>query len=48
MEKGSQEKNLGTLTYNHSLFVAYLANVAVGYEWISDTKFHKFSDKDWI
>ena len=33
-------------TYNHCLFVAYLANV--GYGWISDIKFQKFSDKDWI
>jgi len=35
-------------TYNHFLFVAYLANVAIGYGWISDTNFQKFSDKDWI
>jgi len=32
--------------YNH--FVLYLANVAFGYGRISDTKFLKFSDKDWI
>jgi len=37
------------LTYTHCLFVAqYLASVAIGYGWISDTKFQKFSDKDWI
>jgi len=30
------------------LFVLYLASVAFGYGWISDTKFQKFSDKDWI
>jgi len=35
-------------TYNHCLFVAYLPNVAIRYGWISHTKFHKFSDKDWI
>jgi len=35
-------------TYIHCLFVACLANVAVGYGWISDTKFQKCSDKDWI
>jgi len=35
-------------TYNHCLFVAYLAHVAIGYGWISDTTFQKFSDKDWI
>jgi len=35
-------------TYNHCLFVLYLASVAFGYGWISDTKFLKFSDKDWI
>jgi len=35
-------------TYNHCLFVAYLASVAIRYGWISDTKFEKFSDKDWI
>jgi len=35
-------------TYNHCLFVAYLASVAFVYGWISDTKFQKFSDKDWI
>jgi len=35
-------------TYNHCLFVAYLASVAIGYGWISDTKFQKFSVKDWI
>ena len=35
-------------THNHCLFVVYLANVAIGYGWISDTKFQKFSDKDWI
>jgi len=33
-------------TYNHGLFLAYLANVAFGYGWISDTKLQKFSDKD--
>jgi len=32
-------------TYNRCLLVAYLASVAIGYGWISDTK---FSDKDWI
>ena len=26
----------------------YLANAAIGYGWISDTKFLKFSEKDWI
>ena len=35
-------------TYNHCLFVANLTNVTIGYGWISDTKFQKFSDKDWI
>jgi len=30
------------------MFVSYLASVAVGYGWISDTKFQKFLDKDWI
>jgi len=35
-------------TYNHCLFVSYLASVAFGTKWISDTKFQKFSDKDWI
>jgi len=34
--------------YNHCLFVAYLPSVAFGYGCISDTKFQKFSDKDWI
>ena len=33
-------------TYNHCLFVLYLASV--GYGWISYTNFLKFSDKDWI
>jgi len=35
-------------TYNHCLFVAYLASVAIGNGWMSDTKFQKFLDKDWI
>jgi len=35
-------------TYKHCLFVLYLASVAFGYGWMSDTKFLKFSDKDWI
>jgi len=35
-------------THNHCLFVAYLATVAFWYGWISDTKFQKFSDKDWV
>jgi len=35
-------------TYNQCLFVWYLASVALGYGWISDTEFQKFSDKDWI
>jgi len=35
-------------TYNHCLFVECLANVAIRYGWISDTKFQKFSDRDWI
>ena len=37
-------------TYKHSLFVSYLTSVAFGYGWISDIKFHKFSDEDgmWI
>jgi len=30
------------------MFFAYLASIAIGYGWISDTKFQKFSDKDWI
>jgi len=34
--------------YNHCLFVSYLTSVPFGYGWISDTKFQKFSDKDWI
>jgi len=33
---------------NHCLFVLYLTSVAFGHGWISDTKFHKFLDKDWI
>jgi len=45
-------KNEGPLvewwTYNHCLFVSYLTSVAFGCGWISDTKFQKFSDKDWI
>jgi len=35
-------------TCNHCLFVLYLASVEFGYGWISDAKFLKFSDKDWI
>jgi len=35
-------------TYNHCLFVSYLTSVTLGYGWISDIKFQKFSDKDWI
>jgi len=35
-------------TYNHCLLVSYLTSVAFGYGWISDTKFQKFSNKDWI
>jgi len=35
-------------TYNHCLVVSYLTSVAFGYEWITDTEFQKFSDKDWI
>jgi len=35
-------------TYNHCLFVSYLTSAAFGYGWTSDTKFQKFSDKDWI
>ena len=35
-------------TYKHSLFVSYLTSVAFGYGWISDIKFHKFSDEDWM
>jgi len=35
-------------TYNHCLFVSPLTSAAFGYGWISDTKFQKFSDKDWI
>jgi len=35
-------------TYNHCLLVAYLAIVTIGYGWISDTNFQKFSDKVWI
>jgi len=35
-------------TYNHRLFVSYLTSVAFGYGWISDNKFKKFSDMDWI
>jgi len=35
-------------TYNHCLFFSYLASVAFEYGWISDNKFQKFSDKDWI
>jgi len=35
-------------TYNHYLFVLYLTSGAFRYGWISDTKFQKFSDKDWI
>jgi len=45
-------KNEGPLVdHNHCLFVcfvAYLTSVAFGYGWISDTKLHKFSEKDWI
>ena len=35
-------------TYDHCLFVSHLPSVAFGYGWISDTKFQKFSDMDWI
>jgi len=35
-------------TYNPCLFDSHLSSAAFGYGWISDTKFHKFSDKDWI
>jgi len=35
-------------TYNHCLFVSYLTRIAFGYQWLWDTKFQKFSDKDWI
>jgi len=35
-------------TNNHCLFVSYLTSVAIWYGWISDTKFQKLSDKDWI
>jgi len=35
-------------TYNHCLFVSYFTRVAFGYGWISDIKFQKFLDKDWI
>ena len=42
-------KNEGPLVaYNHCLFVLYLTSVIFGYGWISDTKFQKFSDQDWI
>jgi len=34
--------------YKNCLFVSYLASVAFGYGWISDTKFHESLDKDWI
>ena len=34
--------------YNHCLFVLYLTIIAFRYEWISDIKFLKFLDKDWI
>jgi len=34
------------LTYNHCLFGAYLASVAIECGWISDAKFQIFSDKD--
>jgi len=29
-------------TYTHCLFVEYLSNVAIGYGWISGTKFQNF------
>jgi len=35
-------------TCNHCLLVSCLTSVAFGYGWISDTKFQKFSNKDWI
>ena len=35
-------------TYYHCLFVLYLTSVSCGYGWISDTKFQKFLDKNWI
>jgi len=35
-------------TYNHCLFVSHLTSVAFQYGGISDTKFQKFLDKDWI
>jgi len=35
-------------TYKQCLFVSYLTSVTFGYGWISDTKFQKFSDEDWI
>jgi len=39
---------LTALTYHQCLFVSYLTSVAFGCGWISDTKFQKFLDKDWI
>ena len=36
------------LTYNYCLFVSYLGSVTFRYGWISDTKFQKFLDKDWM
>jgi len=47
MNKYSKMK-VHSQTYNHYLFVSYLPSVAFGYGWISDTKFQKFSDEDWI
>jgi len=35
-------------THDYCLFVSYLTSVAFGYGWISDIKFQKFSDEDWI
>jgi len=35
-------------TYNHCVFLSYLASAAFRSERISDTKFLKLSDKDWI
>jgi len=35
-------------TYNHCLFAFYFTSIALRCEWISDIKFLKFLEKDWI
>jgi len=48
---------IGFASYTHNIVISkgystssggLLTSVAFGYGWISDNKFQKFSDKDWI